>query len=88
MRRWVCCGLAAAVLALGLGVWDASAAVVRYRGFVGARAWPVGRAAYWAPRAVVAPPVYVGPRRFYVAPSPVYVAPPAVVVPPPPPCYW
>ena len=61
MKRWVCCGLAAVVVALGLGVSDASAVVVRYRGFVGVRAWPAPRVAYWGPRVVVAPPVYVAP---------------------------
>lgn len=90
MKRRVCCGLAAAVLALGLAVSDASAAVIRYHGFVGVRAWPVARAAFWAPAAVVAPRrVYVAPAPVYVAPRRVYVAPPPVyVVPPPAAYYW
>ena len=82
MKKWVCSLLAAAVLVFGLGVAHASAAVVRYRGFVGVRAWPAVRAAHWAPRALIGPPVYVAPRRAYFAP-PVYVAPPPVYVPAP-----
>jgi hypothetical protein len=85
MKGWVCCGLVALVVALGLGLSEASAHYYHH-GFVGVTAWPGAYyGSYWGPRAYVAPPVYVAapayrayvvPRRVYYAPAPVYVAPP------------
>jgi hypothetical protein len=93
MKRWVCCGLVAAVVALGLGLSEASAHY--YRPFVGVTAWPGAYyGAYWGPRPYVAPPVYVAapayvvPRRVFYAPAPVYVAPPPVYISAPPMYCW